>query len=369
MEWGVITNEPDYQRIPQERDTVTRITNFGADNLYPQRMKATMQLSPIAKSSVNLMAEFIRGDGWTNGDKILNTSGDSANDLLFLISQDLALFNGYGLHINSSALGLPRTVEFVDFENIRLGLRNTSGNINDCRVSINWSGADPSLPDQLLREERFKLYDPSLAGGEAITEKKGMLMYVTPRKNTYPLSTIDAIIEDCQSNAELAKFTLGNITNGFLSMSIFKYPSGGDTEVEEEELRKKLNAFKGSMNANSVIIASIDEDAENFQNLIEQVPANNNDALFVQSTINVRNSILGSFALPRALVGYQSEGSLFTQQQVADDYTYMNLRTKDLRNQIERTFNEKLGLKLGAIIPNQFESSTMLNNTPNGNNP
>ena len=365
MDWGIISKTPDYQRIPQDRDTSNRITNYGQDNLYPQRCKSVMLLSPIAKSCVNLMASFIRGDGFERGDKVLNEQGETANDLLYLISQDLALFNGYGLHINSTGLGIPHTVEYVDFENIRLGLKNTSGNINDARVSINWEENDPSLPDDQLRIERFKLYSPSEAGREAITEKKGMLLYVTPRKNQYPLSAIDAIIEDCQSNHELSKFALGNITNGFLSMSIFKYPSGGDSEVEEEKLRQKLNDFKGSANANSVIIASIDEDSENFANLVEQIPANNNDSLFINTTLNVKNSILNSFALPNSLLGMLPAGALFTAQQIADDYVYMNLRTKDIRNQIERIFNEKLGLNLGKITPNQFEASQMKENERN----
>ena len=364
MEFGYINSLPELKRIPEPRDTVHKITSYGNDNLYPDRIKQVFLLSPIAKSCVSLQASFIRGDGFENGDVVLNEKGDTANDILQLISEDQALFNGYGLHINSTGLGLAHTVEYISFETIRLGLKDTRGIIKDVRTSINWAGNDASLPDNELRVQRFSLYDPVKAGGEAITTAKGMILYQTPRKNFYPLSAIDSIIEDCQSNHELSLFTLGNISNGFLSMSIFKYPSGGDSDVEEEELREKLNQLKGAKNANSVIVASIDEDAENTSNLVETIPANNNDSLFIQSTINVRNSIIGSFAMPRSLVGHTPEASLFTAQQIADDYLYMNLRTKDIRNQIERTFNEKLGLKLGKIIPNQFESAVMKENKP-----
>ena len=364
MDFGWINTLPELKRIPEPRDTVHKITSYGSDNLYPDRIKQVFLLSPIAKSCVAIQASFIRGDGFERGDKILNTKGETANDILQLVSEDQALFNGYGLHINSTGLGLPHTIEYLSFETIRLGLKNTQGNIKDCRVSINWAGSDSSLPDNELRIQRYEIYDPTKAGGEAITTAKGMILYQTPRKNFYPLSAIDAIIEDCQSNHELSLFTLGNISNGFLSMSIFKYPSGGDSEVEEEELRKKLNQLKGAKNANSILVASIDEDAENTSNLVETIPANNNDSLFINSTINVRNSIIGSFAMPRSLVGHTPEASLFTAQQIADDYTYMNLRTKDIRNQIERTFNEKLGLDVGKIVPNQFEASQMLVNKP-----
>ena len=361
MEFGFINNLPDLQRIPEPRDTVHKITQYGEDNLYPQRIKQVFLLSPIAKSCVQLLASFIRGDGFERGDKVISEDGSSANDILQLVSESQSLYNGYALHINSTGLGIPVAVNFVDFDNVRLGLKNTRGNITDVRTSINWQGDDPSLPDNELRVQRFEIYDPKTAGGEAITTAKGQILYHSPRKNTYPLSSIDAIIEDCQSNHELSLFTLGNITNGFLSMSIFKYPSGGDSEVEEEEIRKKLNQLKGAKNSNSIIVAAIDEDSEAIgASLVEQIPANNNDSLFIQSTINVRNSIIGSFAMPRSLVGHTPEASLFNNQQIKDDYVYMNLRTKDIRNQIERVFNEQLGLNLGSIIPNQFEDALML---------
>ena len=58
-------------------------------------------------------------------------------------------------------------------------------------------------------------------------------------------------------------------------------------------------------------------------------------------------------------MGMLPAGALFTAQQIADDYTYQNLLTKDIRNEIARQF-DKLGLDVGEIIPNQFASSTML---------
>jgi hypothetical protein len=60
-------------------------------------------------------------------------------------------------------------------------------------------------------------------------------------------------------------------------------------------------------------------------------------------------------------MGLLPEGSIFSAQQLADEYTYMNLRTKDTRNHIERQM-AKLGLDVGRIVPNQFASSQMAEN-------
>jgi hypothetical protein len=144
-------------------------------------------------------------------------------------------------------------------------------------------------------------------------------------------------------------------------MSIFKYPSSGDSEEQEEAIRAKLNGLKGAANSNSIIVVGIDDDAENVGNLIEQVPANNNDSLFTNTLSSVRKRIVTNFAVPSGLMGLLPEGSIFSAQQLADEYTYMNLRTKDTRNHIERQM-AKLGLDVGRIVPNQFASSQMAEN-------
>jgi len=359
--YHLITNTPVTKRLPEYRMSMHDVTAYGSDNLYPQRMREVMNISPITKSAVGLIANFIRGDGFENGDIEVNRFGETANDILRKISEDQALFNGYALHLNSNAAGKVIEVQTVDFEFCRLGLANQKGIIKDVKVSNNWENSNGEiLPDSSkVSPVKYKLFDPRTNGEEALKNQKGMLWYSVPKKNHYPLSSLDAIIETCHSDQELAQFELGNLVNGFLSMSVFKFPTGGDTEVEEEELKKKLNGLKGAKNANSIIVAAIDEDSEFSGNLVEQIPANNNDTLFIQTTLNVKNRILQNYALPAGLMGMLPEGSVFTATQLADEFTYMNLRVKDARTMISKHF-EKMGLPVGQIKPNQFESSQML---------
>jgi hypothetical protein len=358
---GSFGTKPTYQRIATPRDSVDGILMYGIDNLYPQMIESVFNLSPITKSAVNLMANFIRGDGFERGDVEVNEMGETANDVLHSISQDMALYNGYGLHLNSNGLGKVTTVEHIPFEFIRFGLPNQEGRIRDVKISNNWESSNQQqLPNNKLNAKKYLLYNDSQNATEALTSGRGMVLYITPKKNEYPLASIDAIIETAQSDSELQKFELGNIVNGFLSMSIFKYPSSGD-DVQEDAIREKVKQFQGAMAANSIMVVGIDEDSENFQNLIEQVPANNNDSLFINTTLNVKNRILQNFALPSGLMGMLPEGAVFTATQLADEYTYMNLRTKDIRNTLARQF-DKLGLDVGKIVPNQFESSQMLTN-------
>ena len=96
--------------------------------------------------------------------------------------------------------------------------------------------------------------------------------------------------------------------------------------------------------------------------LIESVPALNNDSLFVNTALGVKNSILGTMSIPASLMGIVPDGFIFSAQQIADDYLFLTLKTKDIRNKIERQF-EKLGQNLGKIVPNQFADSQMQETT------
>ena len=361
MNFGVITAQSDFSRIPVGRDTVHRITIYGTDNLYPQRMQNIMLLSPITKSAVNLRSSFIRGNGFENGDLIINRFNETANDILRRISFDKSMFDGFGLHLNSNALNVVKEVQHVEFPFIRLGLANQNGQIKNVMVSNNWEQSNHVLPTSDLNTVKYQIFDHEQNGREALTTARGMLLYNTPTKNKYPLATNDAIAETCVADHELAVFELSNIVNGFLSMSVFKYPTSGNTEEEEEELRKKLNQLRGARNSNSVIVAGIDEDYEGSGNLVEQIPANNNDSLFINTTLNVKNRIIQNYNVPNSIMGMLPNGALFTAQQIADDFTFMNLMTQDTRNEIERVFDQ-LGLDVGRIIPRQFESSLMANN-------
>ena len=60
------------RRIVQDLDRRFDITLFGANNLYPQEMHQIMLRSPLVKSTVGVLADFINGDGFENGEVTVN---------------------------------------------------------------------------------------------------------------------------------------------------------------------------------------------------------------------------------------------------------------------------------------------------------
>lgn len=346
------------KRLPQTIGSTHKITRYDLDNLYPNRMEELMLRSPLVKSAVNVLADFINGDGFTeNGDLVMTDQGLTANDLLALASLDYATFNGFSFHLGFDGLGNAVEVQSVQFPFVRYGEPDQLGKHHDVKVSNNWEGAHNKLPQGSMIEPLvFPLFNPLTAAEETIVGGNGQVLYFTGKPDQYPLATFDAIADTAQSDEEVQVFELANLQNGFLSTTIFKYPGKFESDEERIAFQKQINNLKGSHNANSIIVAETDEDQTN--DLIETIPALNNDSLFNLTRQSIVDRVLQNYAVPPALMGVNPQGGVFTQQAYKDAFIIYNVLTKSRRRAVERvfkSFGDLMGISFGTIIPNQFE--------------
>jgi hypothetical protein len=124
----------------------------------------------------------------------------------------------------------------------------------------------------------------------------------------------------------------------------------------------------GPSNGNSNVLAETPEDFTG--NLIEPIPAPNNDRLFDLTELRVRDKILQNYAIPGALMGVAPEGSVFTNQEIKDSYDYVNARTKHKRLLMESIFEpvaNLAGTKLGTIKKQEFEITGLNQDRPKVN--
>ena len=189
----------NYKRLPQKIDVGKGIQPYDSDNIYPQRIKELSYRSPLAKQSIEVQAEFIAGDGWTNeeaGNTVANADGFTFNDILEFVAKDQSLFTGLALHFNFNGLGQVTEVNFVPFEFVRYGLPNPMGRHNDVYISANWEQEHNKneLGNQ-INAIRYPLFNPLTAGAEVLRGAGGQVLYFTPIPDQYPLASIDAIAE------------------------------------------------------------------------------------------------------------------------------------------------------------------------------
>ena len=362
--YSFITSEVLDRRIATGVQYQYDITYYGADNLYPQYMGELYKRIPLTKQAIKVLSEFCIGEGWEgNGDKVVNRYGQTFNDMLRLASEDINTFTGFALHFNFNGLGRISEIQHIPFDYVRLGSKNAQGTTDNVKLFNNWEGDSEKYRNYVgVDPVTYPIFNPKTAAQDALTGGKGQVLYWTPRMWSYPLSTFDAIREAVQTDAEIQTFSLKNIQNGFLGTTIFKIPGGFDSPEDQRNATAKVKGMTGSHNANSTIIADVPEEFTG--NLIESIPAPNNDALFNLTGEKVVNTILQNFGVPGPLLAVNPQGSVFTQEQIRDSYILMNLRTKTQRKVLERAFEpiaKLVGVGLGSIeeIPWEIPGQNM----------
>jgi len=353
MGFYYVANPIDLNRINTPLDLSSKIKQYGENNLYPQIVNSMLQRSPLTKSAVKILADFYTGGGFqSQGELIVNRYSQSVNDVLAYLAKDLAKYRGFACHLNFNPSGQVVEMQPIPFEYCRLGLPDANGYSSKVVVSNNWEKATYDLLDETGSQlETYPIYDPL----KPVINTRGAIYYYSDAGvSKYPLCSFDAILDNCQSDAEIQLFEVNNLTNGFHSGTIFKFFGHFESDRQKEDFLAKVDSMLGAKGGSSTMVVEMDE-ALTDANLVEPIPANNNDTLFATTTANIRNRVLQYFNIPAGLMGVAPEGAVFTVTELPGSFTYMNLRTQADRKILERFFNRFISV--GTIIVNSFENS------------
>jgi hypothetical protein len=358
---SVVKNRTLIKRLPQNVEFRNDITTYGADNLYPQVSEEIALRSPITKSSIAALGKFLGGGGFSeNGDLVVNRLDQTLNDILRFIRTDKATFNGWSLFFNINEIGGITEILPVKFKNVRYGLPDDFGRHKDVKVNCNWEQDYNKVRSKKEVIQEFPLWNRrSDKDFKEVEDFSGYMFYWTPQPDEYPLSTFDSVMDSAQSNGEIQVFELSRIMNGFLGTSIFKHRGKIKGKKEKEQIINDLYNLTGVENAGSTMLLEVPIDFEG--QIIENVPANNDDRLFELTNQNSEARIISNFAIPPSLLGIQPSGGMFNQEQMKDSYTFFNTSTREERMSISDSFNKFLlhwhtgPISVGEIIENEFE--------------
>lgn len=352
---------PLIKRLPIRLDRQFNISMYGVDNLYPQRMNELMLRSPLLKSATGILADFINGSGWElNASIVLNEKGETSTDLLNLVSDDFANYNGFALHLNFNGLGEISEIQHIPFEFCRLGLPNERGKIFSIHVSNNWERDGEKLPQgSTIEPDVFPIFNPLEAAAESLEENpKGQVLYYSKIKNKYPLTTYDAIKDTGETDAAIQKYEKNNTVKGFHGATIFKFPGEFNSDEQKHEMRTMLGEMMGP-DGPGIVLAQIDEDFSG--DLMESIPSESDDALFQTTLDSILNRCLQNYNIPPALYGVAPTGGVFTQLAYQESFIVYNVLTRNRRKEVERVFNKlsqlwhEQSFVLGHIEENLFD--------------
>ncbi len=356
-----IKNEPLLKRVPTFIDRTLGIQRYDLDNLYPQRADEVKNRSYTVGAAVERLGEFLAGEGFVDpllASLIINDEGETANDLLTLISQDKSEFRGFALHFSYNLNYRIHAVTFIEFPFARFGLPDQEGNVFEIKTNNNWERDPYKSINRGWTIETYPVFNPDPMVVKAQIEHYGFESYPgqvllwTPKKNIYPKCSFDRVFDQAQTQAESAVFDLSSVQNGFTASTVFKYPGTFTDDDDRLKFERKLSQHKGAKGAKSTLV--VENPGGEELNLVETIQMQNTDKMFEGTDKRSRTAIRENYAMPMEVLGVTPESGMFNKESIQQAFAYYNAMTGGERTQISRVLQKVLSFWRDPIQVRDF---------------
>lgn len=347
------------------------IKSYGEDNGYPQRMQNLYNASGSAKMCANLCASYIIGKGFEDKEFYkakINDKGLTPDKLIRILAPDKARLRGVALHINYNAAYQKSEINFVPFENCRIGIKDNKGKIGlkkDWYSSKGGSTKKDDIdflhrynPDPLVIEQQVQ----EVGGWE---NYKGQILYHSDDYGVYPLSTIDPVLNDVQAEIESSNTRKNNLKNNFQLKTIWVEKGQVQDEDEQQETVEGIRKFIGSDGNQVSVVFSKDPDGKDVPDL-KSVQSGINDKLFQYTDQAARLAIYTAFGQPAILHSDYQGTNGYNEGQLPQSMAYYNAYTEPQRIFFEELFTELFENFHENINPSGSYRITPLDTVTNG---
>jgi len=337
------------------------IEKYDIDNAYPSRMERIIDGSVTAKSSAGMLARFLVGQGFE--DETLNTliigkdryeRPISAYKLLRQISKSISYYAGFYVRTQFNANLAVTAFDHVNFKHCRFGLKDSQDYSGKIVIYDNW---DRSKSNRIQKKDFIKVDIWNMredvirsqiekAGGSVKKYKGQVFFNFTDEYYIYPLSPIDPVHFDADTENQISKFTNGELRRGFFMKKII-YHNRFETKNDAEDFKNKILKFQGGGHQASffVVEGTFDENGElkAGENIkIENIEQNIDDKIFESYEKSSINSIRKAYnAIPQILIDYEdSKLGTTSGEALFQASGFYNQMTKELRAFISESFRE-----------------------------
>lgn len=264
------------------------IQSYGRDNLYPQRMLDLILNSPTGGTCCDRYRTFIEGNGLNDvafSDYVCNRAGDTIDDILRLIAQDIALFHGFALHVNYDMACRIVEVQHIHFQDCRLDEEVENGQVTYIRVHPDWSGHKTKrgsrIPVDASHVESFFTFNPRREVVLSQIEKSGgidryngqILWFSMDGRFVYPKPIYDKVVTNLSTDEGLDNVKYRNTRNNFLVAGMLIHKKATAIAIDEDgrpferpsdnyEFARNLDVFQGDMNCCSLMDVTINSDED-----------------------------------------------------------------------------------------------------------
>ena len=309
-------------------DKKLEIYQNGADNLYPERIDRLINNSVTAKMASEMMVQYVLGKGFGEADNFKINDSQKLIDFAIDLADSLVRQRGIAIHFDYNLNFEPINPKVLDFTKVRLGLKDSKQYNGKILFKNDWSNNKEDAVVFDVFNKSDKIVQAQIKKAGTIEKYKGQVMYINlDSRYYYPLSRIDAVINDCDSESQAAIYKNMILRKGFFGKQIIMTPpliSNDEPEMvlndlgelvrnrefarrqaEADEVKKTIESFIGSENAGGALMIESPDFINGIDTIfkIQTINSEVNDKMFEYTENSVSKNILMAFNnLPIALV-------------------------------------------------------------------
>ena len=300
----------------------------GEDNLYPERIDRTINNSVTAKMASEMMVQYVIGKGFGEADNFQINESQKLIDFAIDVADSIVRQRGVAIHFDYNLNFEPINPKVLDFTKIRLGKKDSNFYNGKIVFKNDWSDTKEKevIFDVFNKSEKIVKTQIDKAG--SIEKYKGQVLYINlDSRYFYPLSRVDAVLNDCDSESQAAIYKNMILRKGFFGKQIIMTPpliSNDEPQMvlndagqmvrnhefarrqaEADEVKKTIESFIGSENAGGALMIESPDFINGIDTIfkIQTINSELDDKMFEYTETSVSKNILMAFNnLPVALV-------------------------------------------------------------------
>ena len=348
--------------------TAEGITKYDIDNAYPTRMERIIDGSVTSKSSAAMLKRFLIGKGFVNpalNDIVVGVDRFGRDVTLYIllgkVARSISYFAGFYIRLqydlNLKVCGL----RYENFKHARFGELDSGDFSGKIVLYNNWdkqrSNGKVSMVNRRYTKSDWNYVDVYNANENAIRAQiakagefekwKGQVYFwFEDEAHIYPVSPVDPVLYDADTEKQISMFKNGEIRRGFFLKYIISHTEF-DNQQDADEFKEKMGKLTGGGHSVSSLVMSgeFDEngrikDGANVH--VEPIKQNINDKLFGTYETSTANNIRKAYnAIPQILVDYEdSKLGTTSGEALRQASEFYNTQTEDIRKNIEQSFKQ-----------------------------
>jgi hypothetical protein len=368
--WQIVRTPP---RKTEKFDKKIGVIQNGDDNAYPTRMEYALNNSITAKSCADTYKRFLIGKGFAEDlNKTIVGRDESKNrditafDLLVSIAHELSRQRGTWIKTGYNGKLETNSLYMTPSKYCRFGKEDDNDFKGKILVYDNWDIFLNPKGEKFdkTKIETYNVYDSKeenikyqITGKtnptelellDALKKWKGQI-YTRFLDNefTYPLSPVDPVQHDADTEFQISLFKNGELRRGFFAKYILAHEEF-ENKQDYNNFITDLQSFEGASEGGSIMTVEVeslttdDKMTPVLPFAIQEIKQNINDSLFKEYESSIANNIRKAFNnIPPVLIDYQ-EGKLgnTSGESIVQAATYYNTQTEMDRMEISNIFKE-----------------------------